>query len=171
MRFACWIPTATNIHSEYITCCCSTATMVAPTRLNFRFCLSYCVLMRRFIISVFTKNVTAAKLNRNSSERRKSSMSLSLSMGVNMTSPIVTVPRFYFLYEYIINKKFKLCSYYYKIVSNEMYFFFLISKQLPCSPSCQSPSSKCKLGFEDKFHIHLKRIVNYNFLRVSCLNI
>jgi len=53
MRFACWIPKATNIHSEYNTYWCSTATIVAPTLLNFRFCLSYCVLMRKFISSVF----------------------------------------------------------------------------------------------------------------------
>jgi len=59
MLFACWIPKVTIIHSEYITYCYFTATMVAPTRLSFRFCLSYCVLMRRFISSVsYQKDVT-----------------------------------------------------------------------------------------------------------------
>jgi hypothetical protein len=48
------------------------------------------------------KNVTAAKLKRNTSERRKSAMSLSLSMGGKLTVPIVTSLGFYFLC--IINK-------------------------------------------------------------------
>ena len=66
--------------------------------------------------SSLPKTFAAAKLKRNSLERRKSSVSLSLSMGVNVTSPIVTLPGFYF--PCINNKEFKLCSYLYKNVSN-----------------------------------------------------
>jgi hypothetical protein len=34
MRIACWIPKATDTHSEYVSYVISTATMVARTRLD-----------------------------------------------------------------------------------------------------------------------------------------
>ena len=44
MRFACWITKATDIHSEYVILCFSTATMVTRTRLSvtlYVHCLSF----------------------------------------------------------------------------------------------------------------------------------
>jgi hypothetical protein len=84
------------------------------------------------------KHIAAAKLKRNSSERRKSSMSLSLSMGVNITSPVVTLLGIYF--PCITNRKFKLCSYLYNNFFNEIYFFSFVSKNYSVHlPPVQAP--------------------------------
>jgi len=41
VRIACWIPKATNTHSQYVTHCFSTVTVVARTRLNVTLYVHY----------------------------------------------------------------------------------------------------------------------------------
>ena len=53
VRIVCWIPKATNTHSQYVTYCFPKMTMVMGTRLNITLALMLSVLLGSRISVVF----------------------------------------------------------------------------------------------------------------------
>jgi hypothetical protein len=64
MRIACCIQKATDTHSEYVTHCFSTATMVMRTRLNVNVVRTYvaCLVFLSFIVDFLQGNSPASGL-------------------------------------------------------------------------------------------------------------